>query len=97
MDSERTPYLGWISNLLNNLMDFLDSQFYDTFVHPSGLLQLLDEHLLDVRDDLITKILPLFRKCLFDKKSTQDPSEAVVNMANASSPPLWRRVGILGV
>ena len=90
-----TPYLSWVSNLLNNLMDFLDSQFDNTFVHPLSLFQLLDEHLLDVWDNLITKILCLFRKCLFDEKPAQDPTKPIVNMANASSPSLWRGIRVL--
>jgi len=55
-----TSYFRWIANFLNDLVNFLDSQFNNAFVHPSRLLQFLDEHFLNVRDNLITKILRLF-------------------------------------
>jgi hypothetical protein len=51
------PYLGWIANLLNNLVDLLDGQLHNTLIHPSGYFQLLNEHILDVRYDLVAELL----------------------------------------
>lgn len=78
-------------------MNLLNSQFNDAFVHPSSLFQLFDEHFLDVRDNLITKDFRLFRKGLFDEEAAQDPTKTTIDVANTSSPTLWRRVRVLKV
>jgi hypothetical protein len=62
-------YLGWIPNLLHNLVDFLDCQFNDAFVHPFSHLQLFDEHVFDVRDDLIAELLCFGRECFLNEEA----------------------------
>ena len=90
-------YLCRITNLLHDLVDFLDSQLNDTLIHPCGFLQLFDEHLLNIRYNLITKVLSLFRKSFLDEKSTEDPTKAVVNVVDTGSPAFWCRIRVLGL
>jgi hypothetical protein len=63
-------YLVRITNLLNNLVDFLNGQFDHALVHPFSTSQLLNEHLLDIRHYLITKDFGFLRERLLYKEST---------------------------
>jgi hypothetical protein len=65
-------YLSWIANFLNNLMDFLNCKIYNILVHPSGYLQLFNEHLFDVGHNLVTKVFCFGREGLLNKEATKD-------------------------
>lgn len=90
-------YLCRVPNLLHDLVDFLDSQLNDTPIHPCGFLQLFDEHLLNIRYNLITKVLSLFRKSFLDEKSTEDPAKAIVHVVDTGSPAFWCRIRVLWI
>lgn len=55
----RNTNLSWVADLLNDLMHFLNCQVNDALIHPGGLLQRSDEHLLDVGYDLVSKVFRL--------------------------------------
>ena len=89
--------LGWIPNLLDNLVNFLDSQLNNILVHPLGLLELFNESILNVRDDLVTKLLRLLRESLLNKETAQNPAETIVDVIDTSSPSVLGGVRILNV
>lgn len=69
-------------------MNFFDGKVGNAFLHPSGCFQFIDKHLFNVRDDLVSEVLRLLRKCFLNEKATEDPSKNIIDVINAYSPTL---------
>ena len=88
--------LSRISNLLDDVVDLVNSLGSGGLVHPFGSLQLLGELGLDVGDDGVAELLGLGGEGLLDEEAAQDPADAVVDVADALAPALGGCVGVLG-
>jgi hypothetical protein len=78
-------------------MHFLNSFLSGVRVHPLGSIELLGELGLDVRNDGVTKLLCFSRESFLNEETAENPTEAIVDMANACTPALRGGVGILYV
>lgn len=54
---------------MNNVVYLADREINDLLLHPGCLLKLLDELVLDVRYDLVAKLLSFSRESLLDEES----------------------------
>ncbi len=76
-------------------MYFFDGQFDDALVHPRSDFQFFYKLILNVGHDLITKILGLGRESFLHKEAAQDPAQAIIDVVDAYSPALGRRIWVL--
>ena len=53
---------------------FFDSKLPNILAHPFCFLELFDELGLDIRNDTVTKVFSLSRKCLLDEEFAEDPA-----------------------
>jgi hypothetical protein len=81
--------LGWIANLLNNVVNFIDCQLDNVLVHPRCLLKRLGKLIFNVRNNRITEFLGFRRKGFLDEEATKNPSKAVIDMVDTNSPSFW--------
>lgn len=82
--------LGWVSDLLDNFVNLVNSELNDTLIHPLRFLELLDEGFLDIGNNLVTKDFGLLRESFFYKESTQNPAKTIIDMVYACPPSLGR-------
>lgn len=74
--------LGRVSNLLDDIVHLLYCLLGGILVHPFGCIELFGELGLDVCDDGVAERLGLGGKGLLNEETAEDPSQAVVNVAN---------------
>ncbi len=53
---------------------FFDSKFSNILAHPFCCIELFDELEFYIRNDTVTKVLSLSRKCLLDEEFAEDPA-----------------------
>ena len=53
---------------------FFDSKLSNILAHPFCFLKLFDELRFDVRNDTVTEVFGLSRKCLLNEELAEDPT-----------------------
>jgi hypothetical protein len=86
--------LGWVTNLLNDVVNFLDGLLRSAIIHPVGSFEFLRELRLDVSDDSVAELFGLSRKRLFNEEAAQNPTQDTVHVTDTRSPAFGGRIWV---
>lgn len=80
--------LGGVANLLAHQTDLVGGKLTNRLCHPRGMLEFCHKLVFDVVDDLIAKVLGLFRESTLDKEATENPGKDAVHSIDTGFPSL---------